>query len=133
MTFTPSDTTHYNPATATVTINVNAPPPPHVTGIVSVTRTKKGLTAITVGFDETIAPGSVVNPAQYSVLGAVTKRKKILYTKAVAIKGISFDGDAHVTINLSKPFKGAVQVTVQGGIKAANGASSTKAFSAVVH
>ena len=120
----PSDSTHTPTSPST---------PPHVTGIVSVSRSKKGLTAITVGFDEALEQGSVSNLGLYSVLGAVTKHKKTVYTKGVRIKGITFDGNAHVTINLAKPYKGVVQVTVHGGIVATNGASSSGDFTTVVH
>jgi hypothetical protein len=133
--FTPADKTDYNAATASVRINVIAlrsPPPPHVTGNVSVTRTKKGLTSITVGFDEALNPGSVANRALYSVLGAVKKHRKTVYSKGVRIKGISFDGNTRVTINLAKPYKGAVKVTVHGGILATDGASSSGDFAAIV-
>jgi len=37
-----------------------------------------------------------------------------------------------VTINLAKPYKGVVQVTVHGGIVAADGASSLGDFTAIV-
>ncbi len=106
--------------------------PPHVTDIVSASQTKKGLTGITVVFDEAL-DGKVVNDqALFHVLGAVTKHNKTVYTEAVRIKGISFDGQTRVTINLAKPYKGAVKVTVLAGIPAANGASSDANFSAVV-
>ena len=104
-----------------------------MTGIVSLTRTKKGLTSITVGFDEALVRESVINLSLYSLLGAVTKHHKTLYTKGVGIKGISFDGTSRVTINLAKPYKGAVKVTVHGGILALTGTSSSGDFSAIVH
>jgi uncharacterized delta-60 repeat protein len=133
VTFTPTDTRDYTVATGSTTINVIALPTlPHVTGIVSVSRTKKGLTAITVGFDEALDSGSVSNRAFYHVFGAVKKRKKTVYTKGVGIKGISFDGNSRVTISLAKTYKGAVMVTLKGVILAANGASSNVDFSAVV-
>jgi hypothetical protein len=73
VTFTPFDTTHYTSATADSFINVNPPlpTPPHITGIVSVTRTKKGLTAITVGFDEALDSHSAGTRTFYTVFGAV--------------------------------------------------------------
>jgi hypothetical protein len=37
-----------------------------------------------------------------------------------------------VTITLAKPYKGAMQVTVHGGIVVANGTSSSGDFTAVV-
>jgi uncharacterized delta-60 repeat protein len=138
VTFTPADPADYTSATAAVQINVNSlksqppPTPPHITGIVSVTQTKKGLTSITVGFDEAMDSGSVDNRNLYHVFGAMKKHRKTVYSKSVAIKGIGFDGNSHVTIDLAKPYKGAVMVTVLGGILAANGASSIGDFSAVV-
>jgi hypothetical protein len=90
------------------------------------------LTAITVGFDEALDPGSVANRALYRVLGAVKKHRKTLYTKGVSIKGISFDGNTRVRINLAKPYKGTVKVTVHSDILATDGASSSGDFSAVV-
>jgi hypothetical protein len=37
-----------------------------------------------------------------------------------------------VTLNLAKPFKGAVQVTVEPGLKGSDGASSASAVTEVV-
>ncbi len=134
--FTPTDTTDYTTATASVRINVIAlsppPPPPHVTGVVSVTRTIKGLTSITVGFDETLLAQSASLPAHYSVFGAAKKHGKTVYTKGVGKWKISFDGQSKVTIKLAKPYKGAVQVTVHGGIVATDGALSSGDFTAVI-
>ena len=133
VTFTPNDTQDYSVATGSTTISVMAlPAPPYVTGIVSVSQTKKGLTAITVGFDEPMDSESVGNRALYSVFGAVKKHKKTVYTKGVGIKDITFDGNTRVTINFAKPYKGAVKLTVLGGTLAADGASGNVDFSAVV-
>ena len=133
VTFTPTDTTDYTVATGSTTINVMAlPTPPYVTGIVSTSQTKKGLTAITIGFDEAMDGGSVGDRALYNVFGAVKKHKKTVYTKRVGIKGISIDGNTRVTINFAKPYNGAVKLTIQSGILAADGASSSGEFSAIV-
>ena len=134
VTFTPTDTTDYSAATATVHINVKQPDltRPRVTGIFGVSRTTKGLTAITLGFNEALAGASVGNKARYVVLGAVKKHGKTVYSMSLRIKGISFDGKTHVKLTLAKPYKGAVKVTVHGGIEAANGSSSTGDFTTVV-
>jgi hypothetical protein len=128
--------TDYTTATASTTIDVipSTPPPalPHLMGIVGTSRTKKGLTAITIGFDEAMDPGSEGTPGLYSVLGAVKKHRKVAYTKGVGIKGISFDGNTRVTINFTKPYNGAVKLTVHGGIRAVDGAVSGGDFSAIV-
>ena len=134
VTFTPADAADYVVVTAFTTISVLAPStPPHSTGIVSVTRSKKGITAITVGFDEAIDPSVTSDISMFSALGAVTKHKRTVYSKVQRIQAISFDGNTHVTIRLAKPFKGALQVTVAPGIKAKSGAASTDRFTAIVH
>jgi len=106
----------------------------HVTGIAGVVQSKKGLTSITIAFDETLNPGSAENMGFYSdVLGAVKKHRKTVYTKGVPIRGVTYDGIAQtVTITLAKPYKGAVQVMVLAGIVGTNGTSSSGAFSTVV-
>jgi hypothetical protein len=111
---------------------VPTPTPPQATGIVGLGHSKKGLIAITIGFNEALNRGSVGNLGLYRVLGAVKKRKKTVYTKTVRIQGVSFDGNTRVTINLAKPYKGAVQVTVLAGVVASNGTLSSGSFSAVV-
>ena len=134
VTFTPTDVTDYATATATVYINVKQPnrTPPRVTGIVSVSRTKNGLSAITVRFNEAMDNRSVGNKTRYIVLGSVKKQGKTAYSAVLGIKGISFDGKTRVTITLTKLYKGAVKLTVHGGIMATNGASSTGDFTTVV-
>jgi hypothetical protein len=67
------------------------------------------------------------------VLGGAKKRGRIVYSRPVRIKTITYDGIARrVTLTLAKPHNGAIQVTVHGGIVAANGASSRGDFTAVV-
>ena len=141
VTFTPTDTTDYTTATGSTSINVltPAPPPPptptppHATGIAGVSRSNKGLISISVAFDEALAPGSASNLNLYTVDVGVKKRGKTIYSKNVGIRNISYDGNAHtVTINLAKPHKGVLQVTVHGGIVAANGASSSGDVSMIV-
>ena len=110
-----------------------APPPPVVTGIAPVTRTRKGLTAITVAFDEALNSGSAGNLELYSVFLSVEKHRKAVYSKPLRIKDVSYNGSARtVTINLAKPYKGVVEVTVHSGIVAADGQSSDEDFSAIV-
>ncbi len=53
----------------------------------------------------------------------VKRHKQTVFTKPVAIRSISVNGST-ATLNLAKPFKGTVQVTVQGTVTAANGASN---------
>jgi hypothetical protein len=106
--------------------------PAHVTDIASTGQNKKGLTGITIVFDEALDSSVANDRALFNVLGAVKKHHRTVYAKAVRIKGISFDGQTRVTLNLAKPYKGDVKVTVLAGIPAADGASSTSDYSAVV-
>jgi hypothetical protein len=69
-------------------------------------------------------PSSVMSRGFYTVFGAVIKKKHPRYTKPVSIRTISYRNSLQAAIiTLSKPYKGAVQVTVNSGIMAANGAS----------
>jgi hypothetical protein len=78
----------------------------------------------------TAQPDQELDAAEASAL--TIRDQKTVYSKRVGIKGISFDGNTHVTINLSKPYKGVVQVTVLGGITATNGATGSGKFVALV-
>ncbi len=143
--FTPFDTQVYANVTGSTLISVIPPttrtptPPPtpsptpsQLTGAFDAGRKKKALTAISIGVDEAMAGGLIVNPAFYNALGAVKKHRKTVSTEYVGIQGISFDGNHRVAIKLAKPYKGAVELMVHGGILAADGASSDIAFSEVV-
>ena len=106
---------------------------PQATGIVSVKHSKKGVTTITIGFNEALNPASADNVSLYSVLDGVRVRKKTVYSRPVTIRNVIYDGTHHtVAIKLAKPQKGIVLVTVRSGMLAADGASSSNVFSAVV-
>jgi hypothetical protein len=106
---------------------------PSVTGAISTTRSRERLITIVLGFNEALDPASAVNGASYSLALGVKKKHRLVFRKSVKIGGVTYDGTAHtVTLRLSKPAKGPVQLTVRGGIKAANGASSRGDFTTVV-
>jgi hypothetical protein len=106
---------------------------PQATGIVSVKHSKKGVTIITVAFNEALDLGSADSASLYTVLEGVKKRKKTVYSKPVAIRNVSYDSQDHtVAIKLAKPQKGMLQVTIHSGLLASDGASSSNEFSAVV-
>lgn len=107
-------------------------PPPNVIGIAGVTHSKE-LTAITLAFDEALDSASVGNLALYSVLRGVKKHRKTVYSKPLAVTGAIYDGAANtVTIDLAKPYRRTVLVTVRSGVLAADGQSSSNEFSALV-
>lgn len=140
VTFVPTDSVDYDPVAASTTINVNVateqPTPPQVTAIAPVSS-GKGLTSFTVSYNEPLTAGSASNAVLYRVFAAVTKfvkkHKETLYTKSLAIRGVSPNSSGNaVTISLAKPYRGKVQVTVQGTVTASNGASSSVDFPMVV-
>ncbi len=95
--------------------------------------TKKGLTSITIGFNEGLSSSSAVNRVLYSLHGAVKKRGKTMFTQGVGVGGVSYDSTHNtVTINLAKPYKGAVQVTINGSLMTIDGTSTVINFSMVV-
>jgi hypothetical protein len=112
--------------------SASTPTPPSVLSVARVPHSKKGLTSFAVTFNEALTPASASSPGLYGVFAGVKKHHKTVYTKPLKIRSVSPGGANTVTINLAKPYKGAVQVTVESGIVGANGASSTSAFSDVV-
>jgi hypothetical protein len=147
--FVPADAADYTTAAGSTTINVAAsspspspsptptptpaPAPPQLAATPVAGRSRKGMTSISLRFNEALDPSSASNTSLYQVLGAVKKHRKTAYSMAVAIKSVVYDNNKTVTIHLAKPCKRAVQVTVQRGLRAANGASSSDSCSNVVH
>ncbi|MDB5350336.1 MAG: hypothetical protein JWN86_1583 [Planctomycetota bacterium] len=124
----PAPTTQPTPVSTTAPTGPSTPtapvPPvsatPSVVGIAAVSRTKKGLGSISVAFDKAIDPTSAGKVSQYKVLGGIKKHGKTVYNKALRIRSVRYDLDTHaVTLSLVRPYKGALQVTVRGGIMAA--------------
>ena len=114
------------------TVNTATPTIPQVLAIAGVSS-KKGLTSFTVSFNEPLSSSSASSSGLYQVFAAVTKivkkHKETLFTKSLAIRSVSPNSTSStVTINLAKPFKGRVEVMVQGNITARNGASNSVRF-----
>ncbi len=106
-------------------------PAPYATGIAGLIRSRKGLTTIVVGFDEALDAVSVENGSYLLRLG-VRRRHKLVFSKPVAVESATYAAALQsVSIHLRKPVKGEVQVTIPGGIAAANGAIGGS-FTAVV-
>jgi hypothetical protein len=101
-----------------------------------VSQTKKG-TSYTVSFAAPLNPQSAANPALYRVFQGVTKvvkkHKQTVYTKPLKIKSVVYDAGRHsVTINLAKPFKGAVQLTIAPGLEGADGGKNPVAIAKTI-
>jgi hypothetical protein len=106
---------------------------PHATAVSSLAHSRKGLTSITVLFDEALSAASAENEGLYALDLATRRRRKTLYQKPVRLKSIQYNGNDHtVTVWLAKPTKGRFQLVVRGGIMAANGAVSSGDFMAYV-
>jgi Repeat of unknown function (DUF5650) len=119
------------PVDQSFTIN-KAPTLPQVLAIAGVSS-KKGLTSFTVSFNEPLSSSSARSSGLYQVFAAATKivkkHKETRFAKALAIRSVSPNSTSStVTIKLAKPFKGSVEVMVQGDITAGNGASNSVRF-----
>jgi hypothetical protein len=131
--FTINQPTHTPTPTPTPTpTNTPTPTPPQVLAIAGVSS-QKGLISFTVSFNEPLSSSSAMSSGLYQVFAAVTKiekkHKETRFNKALAIRSVSPDSTGStVTVNLAKPFKGKVEVMVQGNITAGNGASDTVRF-----
>ena len=122
-------------ATGTVSITIQprpATPPPQVARIEGLPHSRKGLTTISVVFDQAL--GSVsAQDGKFSVLLGVTKRRHLVFDKFVGIRSIAYGGNADtVNLNLARPVKGVIQVTVYPGIAGADSVVSTSGFSTVL-
>jgi len=53
-------------------------------------QSKKGLTSITIGFNEALNPSSATNTDLYKLFGSVKKHGKTAYTKGFPIESISY-------------------------------------------
>jgi hypothetical protein len=114
-------------------IVLSALPPPRVTRVVAVTHSRGGMTSITLRFDEALDRGTARNRGFSSVASAVRRQNTLVFTRRVRIGRVSYDGrTSQVTLTLARPHQGRVQVTVHGGIMAANGSSSDSEFTAIV-
>jgi hypothetical protein len=123
------------PITLPVPIPAPTPtaPPTQIMGTPGVVKSKKGVTGFTVGFTQPLNPGSATNLGLYRILEGVKKKRKTVYTKPLKIRSVRYDSaENSATINLAKPHKGAVEVTVDGAIEALDGTASTIDFSNII-
>jgi hypothetical protein len=107
-----------------------------VVGNVAVGHSKKR-TTYTISFATPLNASSANNASLYRVLQGVTKvvkkHKQTVFTKSLKIQSVAYNpGNSSVTITLAKPFKEAAQVTIEPGLEAADGASSTTTITKLV-
>ena len=94
-------------------------------------------TSYTVDFNEPLDATSASNVGLYRVFEGVKKvvkkHKETVYTKALKIKTVVYNpGTDSVTLTLTKPYKGNVEVTIAAGLEAADGAATTTAIVSIV-
>jgi hypothetical protein len=110
-------------------LSAATPAPPQVAGSAGVRQSKKG-TSYNVAFDQPLSADSVSNVGLYQVFEGVTKvvkrHKETVYSKALKIKGVAYNPATNtVTITLSRPYTGRVQVTIAPGLVGADGTTSS--------
>lgn len=107
--------------------------PIQVVGVPTLTQTKKGISAISVGYNQAVNTASATELGLYRVLVGVKKKHKLVYADPLKIKLVSeSSGTNSVTIKLAKPYKGKVELTIVGSIEAIDGALSELDYSALV-
>jgi hypothetical protein len=105
---------------------------PSITGVVSVTHSKKEITAIILGVNEPLNSASASNRGFYSVDSGIKKRHTLVF-KPARIGTVLYDSATDtVTLKLAKPSKGPLQVTVHAGVRASDGTATRGNFTAVV-
>jgi hypothetical protein len=102
-----------------------------VIGAIGVSRFKKG-TSYTVTFAEPLNAQSANNLGLYRLFQGVKKLRQTVFTKALKIKSVVYNAGAHSeTITVAKPVKGAVEVVIEPGLQAANGAVNSGAITEI--
>jgi Peptidase A4 family len=100
------------------------PVPPHLVSFGSI-GSRRGVTAINLGFDEHLNRTSAENIGLYALDLGVKKRKTLVFKKPVKIRSIQYsDANETVTISLRKPTKGVIQLLMRAGILGTNGAAT---------
>jgi hypothetical protein len=106
--------------------------PPGVS-IETVNHSGKAITSIVVSFDQAMVPSSAETVGFYKLASGIPVRHKFVVTKSLKIASTTYNNNADtITLNLARPFKGKVQVTVHVGVMATDGTSTRGTFTAVV-
>jgi hypothetical protein len=104
-----------------------------VAGLTAAGRPRRGITAITVGFAGPINSDLARNPALYSLMGGVRRRRRTVFARPLRIRAIGQDATANtVTIELARAYKGPVQVTIHGDLVATGTGPKAGDFTQVV-
>ncbi len=105
--------------------------PPQVVGSVAVSRPKKHKgTEYTITFAAPLDPTSALEAGRYRVSVGVNRRQRkhqrTVRTRTLAIRSVAYNpGPGTVVITLARAHKGAVEITIEPGLEAADGATTS--------
>jgi hypothetical protein len=106
---------------------------PSIGGVVSVTHSKKEITAIILGVSVPLNPASASNRGFYSLDSGIKKRHTLVFSKPAKIRAVLYDSTADtVTLKLAQPSRGPLQVMVHAGVMATDGTSTRGNFTDIV-
>jgi choice-of-anchor C domain-containing protein len=104
-----------------------------VTRVTAVPNSSRAITAILLGFNEALDPGTAGNGDSYSLTAGIKRHHQLVFSSGVKTRSVSYDSITHaVRLKLAAPQKRPVRVTVRAGLKAADGMTSFSDFTAVV-
>jgi virginiamycin B lyase len=105
--------------------------PPTIMVYASLNRSKEAITSVVLTFDEAMNSASAGTRSFYSVAAGVKKHHMMV----LKIRSVTYDPTAETaTLKLASPFKAKqLQVTVHGGIMAANGTSTEGDATAIAY
>ena len=130
---TPTPTTPTPTTPTPTTPTPTTPTPTPITTTPSPVSSKKGVTGVSVAFNQPLNSASASNLGLYQILEGVKKKRKTVYTKPLKIKNVNYVASSNsVTINLTKPFKGKIEVIVDGAIEALDGTMTDVDFSNII-
>jgi hypothetical protein len=100
--------------------------PPTIMAYSSLNRSKGAITSVVLAFDEAMNSASAGTTSFYSIAAGVKKHHMMVYNKLLKIRNVTYNPTVGTaTLTLARPFKAKqLQVTVHGGIMAANGTST---------
>jgi streptogramin lyase len=98
-----------------------------------VNHTGEAITSIVVAFDQPMVPSSAETVGFYKLASGFSVGHKFVVKKSLKIASATYNNIADtITLDLARPFKGKVQLTVHAGVMATNGTSTRGNFTAVV-
>ena len=102
-------------------------------GLPTPVKSRKGVTGVSVAFDQALVPASSESLSLYHVFQGVKRKRKTVYTKALKIRSVVYETVSNsVKITLAKPSKVKIELTVNAAIEAQDGAVTDFDFSTII-